>query len=293
MAQLIKHISNLPEWFVLQKYEAAKLLDTAGWYEQLSVRSDLIGLVGSPRWESWQASAPPKTGLQTMAILELIRASPIVDIAKDDLLTAYFGGGALYELKARDPRYSFGVHLTTVRNLYLTEYRIEQDKRDYSRKFFSYIFGKDWIKPIPYKYKDWIDEPVDGITDSGDFDVNIRVNMLLPDKVLVEQFKRVLNELRSPLQRVGLAIANTRKPDCADWVRFGVLPYLDLQMWQQETGVKIPNRVLADAIFPHGKGGEEVVRKTTAKLAEELLTRKHLETLAALAAHEIAERSVS
>ena len=86
-----------------------------------------------------------------MAILELIRASPIVDIAKDDLLTAYFGGGALYELKTRDPRYSFGVHLTTVRNLYLTEYRIKQDKRDYSRKFFSYIFGKDWIKPIPYK----------------------------------------------------------------------------------------------------------------------------------------------
>ena len=48
---------------------------------------------------------------------------------------------------------------------------------------------------------------------------------------------------------------------------------------------------MADAIFLPGEGGEEVVRKTTAKLARELLTLKHLETLAALAAQEIAERN--
>lgn len=293
MAKRIRHVSNLPEWFDLARYAGAESLDTAGWYEQLSVRRDLIGLIGSPRWESWQANAPPKTGQQAMRVLALIRATPIVDIAKDELLMAYFYGGALHELKALDPRYSFGVHLTTVRNLYLTENNIEKDKRAYARNFFVQMFGnaEDWTTPLAYKYKDWIDEPIDGIADSGGFDVNIRVNMLLPDKVLIEQFKRVLNELRSPLQRVGFAIENTRKPDCTDWVRFGVLPYLDLQIWQHEAGVKIPNRVMADAIFPPGEGGEEVVRKTTAKLADDLLTMKHLATLAAIAAHEIAERN--
>lgn len=295
MTKQIRHVSSLPKWFDLAKYAGANSLESVGWYEQLSVRSDLIGLVGSRRWESGQSSSPPETGQQTMRVLALIRETPIVDIAKDELLTAYFYGGALYELKAGDPRYSFGVHLTTVRNLYLTEGNIEKDKRTHARNFFAQIFDqdRDWSTPLAFKHKDWIDEPIDGIADSGGFDVNIRVNMLLPDRVLVEQFKRVLNQLRSPLQRAGVAIENTRMPNFSDWIRFGVLPYLDLQIWQRETGTKIPNRVMADAIFLPGDGGEEVVRKTTAKLADDLLTRKHLETLAALAAHEIAERNTS
>lgn len=292
MSKQIRHVSSLPEWFDLAKYSGAQSLGTVGWYEQLSVRRDLTGLVGSPRWESWQSSAPPKIGQQTMRVLSLIRETPIVDIAKHELLIVYFYGGALYELKSRDPRYSFGVHLTTVRNLYLTEGNIEKDKRAYARNFFAQIFDddKDWTAPLDYKHKDWIDEPVDGITNLG-FNVNIQVNTLLPDKVLIEQFKRVLNQVKSPLLRIGLEIEKTRMPNFSDWIRFGVLPYLDLLMWQQETGIKIPNRVMADAIFPSGEGGEEVVRKTTAKLADELLSPKHLETLAALAAHEIAERN--
>lgn len=295
MAKRIKHVSDLPQWFNLEKYKASSALDSSGWYEQLSVRRDLIGLIGSPRWESWQANGPPKTGRQTMRALALVRDMPIVDVAKNDLLRAYFYGGAMQELKTCDLRYSFGVHLTTVRNLYLTEGHIERDKRTHARGFFAQIFNDEnsLAYPLVYKHVDWIDEPVDNIGYSGGFAVNLRVNMLLPDKVLVEQFKRVLNELRSPLQRAGISIANTQKPDFSDWVRFGVLPYLDLQIWQREVGVKIPNRVMADAIFLPGEGGEEVVRKTTAKFAKELLTRKHLETLAALAAHEIAERNTT
>lgn len=105
------------------------------------------------------------------------------------------------------------------------------------------------------------------------------------------QFERLLNDLRSTLRRKSIVTKNWRKPDFADWNRFGVLPYLDLRIWGQETGTRISNRVMADAIFLPGEGGEEVVRKTTAKLARELLTLKHLETLAALAAQEIAERN--
>lgn len=100
-----------------------------------------------------------------------------------------------------------------------------------------------------------------------------------------------MNDLRSTLRRKSIVTKNWRKPDFADWNRFGVLPYLDLRIWGQETGTRISNRVMADAIFLPGEGGEEVVRKTTAKLARELLTLKHLETLAALAAQEIAERN--
>jgi hypothetical protein len=224
-------------------------------------------------------------------MLELIRETPIADVTGDDGLRVFLASTALYELKSSSPRYSLGVHLATVRNLYLTEGSIEREKRTYCRDVFAQIFASDTPIGKVFAHPDWIDAPVDGIVENAGPVVNVRVNMGLPDKVLTKQFKRLLEELRSPSQQGGIAIENWRKPDYQGWIRFGVLPYLDLHIWKQETGNKIPNRVMADAIFLPGEGGEEVVRKTTAKLADELLTLKHLETLAAVAAHEIAERN--
>ena len=114
----------------------------------------------------------------------------------------------------------------------------------------------------------------------------------LPDKVLIEQFKQMLESRRKPLLKVGISIENKLRPDFEGWAKFGVLPYLDLNTWAELEGLTIPNRVMADAIFPVGEGGEEVVRKTTEKIAKEILTKSHLNKLAALAAQEIAERNV-
>jgi Family of unknown function (DUF6387) len=68
------------------------------------------------------------------------------------------------------------------------------------------------------------------------------------------------------------------------------LPYADLLIWAKENKVKIPNRVFADAIFPQGEGGEEVVRKTTRPLAKRVLGSLNMEILEARAASELAER---
>jgi len=248
-------------------------------------------MVGSPRWQDWRTNNPRRIG----DILDLIRATPIIDVRSNALLQAYFYGGPLQEIKSRDPRYSLGVHLSTVRDHYVTEFNIESDTRTYARKFFSKIFDddKDFMEPSKYICTEWIDEPIDNVTEILNFKVNVRVNLLLPDKVLVEQFKTLLGSLRDTPQRTGIGIANKQKFDFHGWVRFGVIPYLDLQIWEKESGKKIPNRVMADAIFPPGEGGEEVVRKTTSKLADELLTLKHRELLAALAAHEIAEQNTA
>jgi len=177
--------------------------------------------------------------------------------------------------------------------LYLTERDIEVEKRDYARNFFAQFENRDWLNDDPFEFPctDWIDEPVDGVRKTSIPQVNVSVNLSLPDKVLIKQFIQMLQSLRDPLQRVYYPDPDQRKPDYSNWVRFGVLPYLDLRIWEREAEIKIPNRVMADAIFPPGVGGEEVVRKTTAKLAEELQTLESLETLAALAAHEIAERN--
>jgi hypothetical protein len=56
--------------------------------------------------------------------------------------------------------------------------------------------------------------------------------------------------------------------------------------------VKIPNRVFADAIFPLGEGGEEVVRKTTRPLAMRVMGKLNVEILKARAASQLAERYI-
>lgn len=118
---------------------------------------------------------------------------------------------------------------------------------------------------------------------------NISVNLTLPNELLVEQFKVFLQSLRAKTEVKD--IKKFRRPDFQGWVRFGVLPFLDLMIWAFETKTKIPNRVMADAIFPTGEGGEEVVRKTTKPLVAELLDVKNIEILAALSEDKAEQKS--
>ena len=76
-------------------------------------------------------------------------------------------------------------------------------------------------------------------------------------------------------------------PEYQKWVDYAVLPYLDLKLWAEEESCSIPNRVMADAIFPNGDKGEEMVRKTTQKIANMLMEEGYVEFLATIAAHEM------
>jgi hypothetical protein len=290
MVKRIKHVSALPGWYSLDKYKKADNLDALGWYEQLSIRADILKLTDARRAQLSQTEGPAKQSKGIIKVLNSVRATPIIDLTGEGLLCAYFYGGALQELKSRNPRYTLGVRLTTVRSHYLTEGNIEKEKRTYARNFFNQ-FDDDWLKPLKYKQKDWLDKPIDWFATKSGFDMNIQVNMLLPDDVLTSQFKQFLKDRRGPLKQTRSSFIYKQKADFATWQRYGVLPYLDLRMWEREMDVKLPYRVIADAIFPIGDGGEEVVRKTTAKLAKSLLTRKHLEMLAAVAAQEITNRN--
>lgn len=286
----IKHINDLPDWYKLEKYEAAKSLDAAGWYEQLSIRNCLKSLLSYDLRDNLPISQ------QHLEALEGLRSTPIIDVNNNFLIRVLCCGGELWELKTGDPKYSLGVHMTTVREHYHTENNIEIEKRTYARNFFSQVwsegvFDEPYV-PLKYPCKDWIDEPIDGITNTINYTINVSVDLGLPDKVLIEQFKQMLESRRKPLLKVGISIENKLRPDFEGWAKFGVLPYLDLNTWAELEGLTIPNRVMADAIFPVGEGGEEVVRKTTEKIAKEILTKSHLNKLAALAAQEIAERNV-
>lgn len=285
MTKRIRRVFDLPDWFDLAKYSKAHSLDAAGWYEQLHVRRELRSWVivrkSYPEFGNEEDGRDPLSEL-----LPLLRANPVVDVTAHSRLQAYFFSGALSELKTQELLYSPGVYPITLDNLYRMEYWIEKEKRDYARKFYNLCYEKGFPPLNPPK--DWMVEPIDTFT-NDDRTANIRVNLLVSEKQLIEGFKQLLKSLRAKKDPT-FSIRKHARPNFSDWVRFGILPYLDLKIWEHEVATKIPNRVLADAVFLPGEGGEEMIRKTTAKLAVQLLGYSYMESLRALAAYEIAER---
>jgi hypothetical protein len=288
----IRHVSALPEWYSLAKYKKAESLDAAGWYEQLLVRRRLLSIVGLARKESSGTNGLAPLGIQATELIELTRTTPIISLKKNSSLRPLVYGirltadGSL----SSNPSYSRGVHVITVRSFYETERLVQKEKRDYAREYFNRHESGDWVYFEKYKPMDWMDKPIDAFSRNRDFSANVRVNLSLPDNVLQEHFKELLKDIRTAFATTGGPSENKQRLDFEAWQSLGILPYLDLRVWELEDGIKIPNRVIADAIFPRGQGGEETVRKTTTKIAEKLLTSEHLETLAAIAAQQIIER---
>jgi len=125
----------------------------------------------------------------------------------------------------------------------------------------------------------WINEP---IYKSASPDLKaeglINVNLDFSDDILIDQFKKWLSAIRMEVN-IHTKPKAIKQSDLNLWTLYGVLPYLDLKIWERETTLSIPNRVMADAIYSTGVGGEETVRKTTAPLVEHLLSEKALKQL--------------
>lgn len=167
---------------------------------------------------------------------------------------------------------------------------------EYARYWKNQFIENDWesLKP-PYQYESWIKEPVynsvsQEIKDRHRFEGidPVIINLQYSDKILLENFKQYLAVRRAELKET--FPSKHKQCNFADWVRYGVLPYLDLKIWEVDTGIKIPYRVMADAIYRFGDGGEEMVRKTTIPLVNSILNGEVNSDLLAQAAIELAEQ---
>jgi len=102
----------------------------------------------------------------------------------------------------------------------------------------------------------------------------------------MEHFNKWLSDIRADLH-TEMKSKSFKQSDFNSWALYGVLPYLDLKIWERETNASIPNRVMADAIYLRGVGGEETVRKTTSTMVENILSEKSLNQLAGQVIFEV------
>lgn len=271
----IRSKSGLPSWFNISKYQSSVNLDYKDWYQNLFMRAELLRLIGSNK---------NKIGLENKCELSEEISSELSNLRATPIYFSKLNNGGFrilnYSMLHRTP--DSGVRHMTVRDLYQAELQLDEKKRLYARKHIGsecdsneFIFD---MYEFTEREPEWVSNPLDDVLPNGLF----KVNLLLPDILLVEQFKSSL--------KLSKELHNT-KLSTGKWVEFGVLPFLDLKIWELESNVQIVNQVLADVIFPNTEASGEAIRKTTEKHAMHAISEDSLFALADLASNELATQS--
>lgn len=99
---------------------------------------------------------------------------------------------------------------------------------------------------------------------------SVTVNLNATDKVILNSFKRWLKS-----QREHHKTPKRNKPNYLKWADYGLLPYMDLYIWQWQNNCKITDEFMADLIgYRHGGDKEQKsdsFRNTVPPLAKKLM----------------------
>lgn len=286
----IKSAAELPDWFDLKKYSAASALDSRGWHHQISIRRDLYWGI--------QTTKPPyddetDLSLETAMMISFDRNSRVFDQIKSQPIqipstpTPVTENEKILENERKRilfPDFREGVSPMTVGDLRRFERKISPGRKEYSRRWID--GGSEQFSQVTenYQHKRWMDFPLHESYScrlaNSEFEVSLNrgsfglyaalvVNMNLPDSVLIKQFGDWLLAARGEKKRLPSV-------DFDSWVRYGVLPYIDLTIWCFLENKIISQDVMADAIYQQSDKSPvfydaETLRKHTIKIAGRLL----------------------
>jgi hypothetical protein len=159
MTKRIKHISDLPKWFQLDKYQAAKSLNANGWYEQLNIRAHCLTYFDSAEGSACQKIAQTADFKEAV---EAIREKPIYDMKVDGKLPLYFYFEDIaISLKSKSPHLIPSIHAISLLEFDLLKREIDPQRLEYVEKWENQFRDCDETTFIPhYLYESWIKEPL-------------------------------------------------------------------------------------------------------------------------------------
>lgn len=208
-----------------------------------------------------------KTYDQSIAVL---RARPLVDPFDNELPHPLGIGGKLDPLRAIDDSYGvMPIDIHTANHFV----RLAQER----------------LKPknTGFNDSDWELETLNDLRGPGGSKSYVQINLELPNEVLIEAFRSHLKQVRDWKKECG--ILSPRNPPTKEWAKMGLLAYADLFLWAHQHNASIVNRLYADAILPVGSGGEETIRKTTKKTAEQVFDTEYLSQFFEYVSHRYTE----
>lgn len=274
----IDQVKGLPKWFKLDNYKGAKQFDKASdWLERLRIRKHILDFLLA--FDDRTTDDPVAMRAYMLKLLEganaelkALRAAPL------DL-----DSGSSWASIAGD--YSIAPYPSPVRSLTFPDL-VNQYRQDYQEvengdcaegqvnRWGLICSGS--LEPTP---KDLVNVPIGKVHRTSEA---LLIDMRATDAVLRKSFDTWLKNVRGNQIR-------RKEPAYKHWARYGLLPYLDLKIWEVETGHHIPGRVMSEAISKKDDDDGSSLRKTVIPLAGGLM--HDLSDLIALAASEDAPTS--
>lgn len=278
----IESTADLPEWFDLDKYKGCEDFGAIEWLDQLCRRARLFE--SNSAWVVNQPLSPSKANIAAMRALWL-------DIVADELTSLQ-----REPLKQRNNEHLSQkefqpIGMVSAIDLNQQRYRDEMGFHDGLCPEEKYLRWGAWDLNQEGKgagiagIRAARQHPIflEGYPPARAPQAVVRVDLGATDAALKKAFEAWLVQARADLPR-------PTNPIYSKWARYGLLPYLDLKIWEEGTGNNIPDRVMSSALSRNGfDAGESNIRKTLAPLADGLM--QDLSALQALAAIEAATRS--
>ena len=245
-----KGSTGLPEWFDIEKYRQAKTYRAAEWYQQLAFQFSVRG---------WQAEDLQR--YLSNEWLGLLQADPHITIARleeafpviitheyegEDIYIRGTPGDELISEIALDVEPAYGVRAATNGDLYKA----------------SLSFPKILRKPLSPKVREGKDSESQALQEAWyeqyhapftnkRFSINedkrfACIDFSLPEAILKRKFADYLKSQKKTAEEARTPFLKTSDFDV--WYNCGVLPYLDLCLWEAATGRSFQGSAFANAL---------------------------------------------
>ncbi|SFH74646.1 hypothetical protein SAMN05216206_0104 [Pseudomonas guineae] len=244
----IDRVEDLPEWFDLEKYKGAESFGVTEWIYHLRNRWHLFDSFDELKKQGITVESFPGSDHWLPGNLERFRSDPLrVEEGLSDVLHPPVRDMAFGDLAGQR---------------YFEDHAACQD--EYSADDVEY-----------WQFMAACDEPVrEGLAASVGLmkarmspGFPLMVDLRATDSVLITAFSRWLKNERA--KQPASTSSKRELPAYNDWAGFGLLPYLDLTLWEGETGNKLTLNIMAQAVG-YFRGGDSF-RKTVPSLAAKLM----------------------
>lgn len=210
-----------PDWFDLKNYAAAREMDAADWYLNLSLRS-YIHREQEIFWMKF---------VQTQPLLRRADGAPIEFWGAE----SDFGSNFMAILHGRTAR--SGVQALSGTEFYAFEKMLPQNVREFGAAF---VPGKTRPDGAPKGF----DGPLDHLFERRFASAFLRIDLTLPDDVLLEDMRNFLRAKRAELAAIEgvhpyrdalASITKRRDPKPTVWASRKLLAVIDIDQWREST----------------------------------------------------------
>jgi Family of unknown function (DUF6387) len=251
-----KGSAGLPEWFDIEQYRDVKNFRTINWYQQFAVRFLINNLLQSN----------PFGEEQLVKLCALLKQNPILTVERL-LETLHQGQGENHQ--PGQPRSIYlaayvamtrqvcSVADATNMDIFTTYSNFPENIKEYlsDDNLEKVIHGSTFVatpdgfaanltEADALMKKDCNDLPEGQMPFAGCW--TVKVNILLPEEVLMREFEAYIRQKRSKYSR--LAAPFFRNPEFDDWYNNGYLPYLDLLLLDRKKDSEVRWPAFADAL---------------------------------------------